>query len=95
MLEVGVEPGGAEHAAGFFEAVVEDIVDGIEAAIEPVTQRLVTQRGAFGVRRCGWVPCRRTPSSTQRRRPSSGTMPTSTGACARKVGRLGLGSVAW
>jgi hypothetical protein len=40
-------------------------------------------------------PCRRMPSDTQRRSPSSGTMPTSVGACRKKVGKLGLGSVAW
>jgi hypothetical protein len=48
MLQIGIEARRTELALCLVEAIVEDVVNSVEAAIESVAQRLVAQWLTFG-----------------------------------------------
>jgi hypothetical protein len=48
MLQIGIEARRTQLALCLVEAIVEDVVNSVEAAIESVAQRLVAQWLTFG-----------------------------------------------
>jgi hypothetical protein len=54
--DVGVQPAGVSTRQRFVHAVVEDVVDGVEAAVQPLAQRSVAQRVRRGRQRLAAGP---------------------------------------